>query len=254
MTRSEAPVMLITGGSGSIGSEIAGQAAAAGWAVAIHGRSPDSVDKAIKAATARAPNSTLSGHLADFSEPAAIARLVEDAAAQHGRLDAVIDCAVGGPPGVTGRFAGTRPEAYAGFAEQSAVAFQRLAHAALPWLSRDGGTLIAFISDAGIFAAPNQTMVGAMRAATIGFVRNLAMEVARDGVRVHAISPSYVEDTRIARHIEEVSAKRMETARARAGLGLPTPADIAPLVLFLCGPGAKHITGQVVSINGGLNA
>jgi 3-oxoacyl-[acyl-carrier protein] reductase len=46
----------------------------------------------------------------------------------------------------------------------------------------------------------------------------------------------------------------MERARARAGLGLPKPADIAPLVLFLCGPGAQRITGQVISINGGMNA
>jgi 3-oxoacyl-[acyl-carrier protein] reductase len=254
MNASQAAVMLITGGSGSIGSEIAAQAAVAGWSVAIHGRSAQSVDKAVKAASMRAPDATFSGHAADFSEAGAIERLVEEAAAKHGRIDAVVDCAVGGPPGVTGRFVDTKPDAYAGLAEQSVVAFQRLAHAALPWLIQSGGCLIAFISDAGIFAAPRQTMIGAMRSATIGFVRNLALEVARDGVRVHAISPSYVEETRIARQIEAASARRMETARTRAGLGLPTPADIAPLVLFLCGPGARRITGQIISINGGLNA
>jgi NAD(P)-dependent dehydrogenase (short-subunit alcohol dehydrogenase family) len=46
----------------------------------------------------------------------------------------------------------------------------------------------------------------------------------------------------------------MERAEARAGLGLPSAADIAPLVLFLCSDGARKITGQVISINGGLNA
>jgi NAD(P)-dependent dehydrogenase (short-subunit alcohol dehydrogenase family) len=254
MTQTDAPVMLITGGSGSIGSEIAGQAAEAGWSVAIHGRRAEAIDQAVQAITARAPHASVSGHPADFGEASAIERLVQETAERHGRIDAVIDCAVGGPPGVTGRFTETKPEAYTGLAAQSIVALQRLAHEALPWLSREGGTLIAFISDAGIFAAPNQTMIGAMRAATIGFVRNLAMEVARDGVRAHVISPSYVEDTGVARRIEAASARRMETARARAGLGLPTPADIAPLVLFLCGPGAQHITGQVISINGGLNA
>ena len=254
MNASAAPVMLITGGSGSIGSEIAALAAEAGWSVAIHGRRSEAIEKAVQMAAGRAPEATISGHAADFSEAGAIERLVQETAERHGRIDAVIDCAVGGPPGVTGRFAETRPEAYAGFAAQSVVALQRLAHASLPWLTRQGGTVIAFISDAGIFAAPNQTMIGAMRAATIGFVRNLAMEVARDKIRVHALSPSYVEETRVARQIEAVSAKRMETARTRAGLGLPTAADIGPLVLFLCGPGAAHITGQVISINGGLNA
>jgi NAD(P)-dependent dehydrogenase (short-subunit alcohol dehydrogenase family) len=49
-------------------------------------------------------------------------------------------------------------------------------------------------------------------------------------------------------------AARADAARERAGLGLPTPGDIAPLALFLCSPGASKITGQVISINGGLNA
>jgi NAD(P)-dependent dehydrogenase (short-subunit alcohol dehydrogenase family) len=246
--------MLVTGGTGSIGGEIVAQAAAEGWTVAIHGRSPTSVDKAVAAMQARVPEASFSGHPADFSEGAAIDRLVAEIAEQHGRLDAVVDCAVGGPAGITGLFAETDPNAYAGLAEQSIVAFQRLAHASLPWLGKQGGCLIAFISDAGIFAAPRQTMIGSMRAATIGFVRNLALEVSRQGVRVHAISPSYVEETKIARMLEQASVKRMEQARRRAGLGLPTPADIAPLVLFLCGPGAKRITGQVISVNGGLNA
>ena len=124
---------------------------------------------------------------------------------------------------------------------------------ALPWLGRSGGTLITFISDAGLFAAPNQTLIGAARAASVGFVRNLATEVAADGVRVHCISPSYVEKTRIAERLMQSSSSRLDKARKRAGLGLPTPADIAPLVLFLCGDGARRITGQVISVNGGLN-
>jgi 3-oxoacyl-[acyl-carrier protein] reductase len=47
---------------------------------------------------------------------------------------------------------------------------------------------------------------------------------------------------------------RGETARERAKLGLPSPKDIAPMALFLCGPDAAKITGQIISINGGLNA
>ena len=52
-----------------------------------------------------------------------------------------------------------------------------------------------------MFAAPGQTMIGAARAATIGFVRNLAVEVAVDGVRVHAVAPGFVDDTAIARRL-----------------------------------------------------
>ena len=87
----------------------------------------------------------------------------------------------------------------------------------------------------------------------MAFVRNLALETARDAVRVHCLSPSYVAETRIFDRFAGTSG-RVEAARDRAGLGLPTPRDIAPMALFLCGPGAARITGQVISINGGLNA
>lgn len=249
MTDGAAPVLLIAGGSGSIGAEIAAQAARAGWAVAVHGRRREAIDAALAGVTG-----VHSGHRFDFTSPGGIEALVAEVGAHYGRIDAAIDCTTGGPEGITGLFGDTEPAAYAAFAAQSVVAFQRFAHAALPWLSVRGGTLIGFVSDAGVFAAPRQAMIGAMRAATIGFVRNLAVEVARHGVRVHAISPGYVAGTASARRLEAASAERMAAARARAGLGLPTPADIAPLALFLCGPGAAKLTGQVVSVNGGVNA
>jgi len=246
-----APVMLVVGGSGSIGSAIAAEAAAAGWHVAIHGRSEASTEKAVAALQAGAAT----GFSADLTSPGAVERLVEQVGDQLGRIDAVVDCLSSGPQGrITGRFDQTDPEAYLEFYRLSIVHLQRLAHAALPWLSRAGGTLICFASDAGKFAARNQTMIGASRAAIMGFARNLAMDVAENQVRVHCISPSFVVGSASITRIEAAGSSRIERARRRAGLGLPTAADIAPLAVFLCGPGAKRITGQVISVNGGLNA
>jgi len=254
-----APVMVIAGGSGSIGRELAAQAAQAGWRVALHGRRVESLAAAEALVLAHAPGATISLHPRDFggsdaASAKAIMTMIADVAAAHGRIDALVDCSTGGPAGIAGMFSETDPGAYTGFAGQSVVVFQRLAHATLPLLAQGGGALLAVVSDAGIFAAPRQSMIGTMRAATIGFVRNLALEVARDGVRVNAISPSYVEGTDIAQRLETASASRMERARARAGLGLPDAGDVAALALFLCGAQSRRITGQVVSINGGLNA
>lgn len=264
------PVMLITGGTGSIGMEIAQQALAQGWAVIVQGRSPESVDAAVlkleqSAGHGDVPlydhgHGRVCGVVADINKSddrdGAIARLVAAAGDCYGRLDAVIDCLVTGPAegGVTGQFAATRPEVYGEFAELSIVYLQRLTHAALPWLKQSRGCLIAFASDAGVFAAPGQTLIGAMRAATVGFIRNLALDVSRDGVRVHCVSPSFVDETRVAGALAARQSARLEKARNKAGLGLPTPADIAPAVLFLCSDGARKITGQILSINGGMNA
>jgi NAD(P)-dependent dehydrogenase (short-subunit alcohol dehydrogenase family) len=243
-------VMLIAGSTGSIGGEIARQALAAGWHVALHGRTTAGID----AAAARLNlTGAWSGFAVDLKQEN-IAALVERAGERCGRIDAVVDCVSGGPPGIIGRFSETDPHAYGQFYDFSVAHLQRLAHAALPWLERKGGTLIAFASDAGRFAAPNQTMIGTSRAAIMAFVRNLAVEVARNGVRAHCVSPSYVEGTESFQRAESKASSRIEEARRKAGLGLPTAADIAPLVLFLCSEGARRITGQVISVNGGLNA
>ncbi len=247
--------MLVAGGTGSIGSVIAAQALAAGWRVALHGSTSASVHAALEQLPIGLEGDTLALFPADVRLLHAIEHLVADVAAWAGRIDAVIDCISTGPAKrLSGAFADTEPEGYAAFMAMSVVNLQYLAHAALPWLERSGGTLIAFASDAGRFAAPRQSLIGASRAGIMGFVRNLATEVARNGVRVHCISPSFVDDTATARRLEAAGGDRLEKARQRSGLGLPTPADIAPLVLFLCSDGARRITGQVISINGGLNA
>ena len=243
------PVMLVTGATGSVGEAVAREAAAQGWALVIQGRSVEKL-AALAAGPEGTPAETV---VCDATEPDAAARIIAEAAGRFGRIDAVVDCLSTGPREgrLTGPFKDTTPEHFTAFYDLSAAWFQRLAHAAYPHLAARGGTLISFVSDAGRFAAPRQTIVGAARAAAIGFVRNLAVEAARDGIRVHAISPSYVAESRTA---AVMGSDRMAKAAKRAGLGLPTAADIAPLTVFLCGPGAAKITGQVISVNGGLNA
>jgi NAD(P)-dependent dehydrogenase (short-subunit alcohol dehydrogenase family) len=253
---SESQVMLVTGGTGSIGRVVAAQALAQGWRVAVHGRSEASVRTWLAQLEGVGVQERVLGLDADLAQPGAAATLIERTSSWGGRLDAVVDCVSMGPSGIrlTGPFSATDPPGYAALLDFSVAHLQRLAHAALPWLMRRGGTFIAFASDAGRFAASGQALIGAARAAIMGFVRNLAVEVARDGVRVHCISPSFVLGSASAQRLPGRSAERMEHAAARAGLGLPVAEDIAPLVLFLCGEGARRITGQVISVNGGLHA
>lgn len=241
-------VLLIAGGSGSIGSAIARLALDQGWKVAVQGRSEDKVHALVANLS---DQGAIDGFIVDIRENDAAETLVAEVAEHFGRIDAVVDCTATGPQGITGLFPDTSPDVFTEFLGVSVGWFERLAHAAYGFLAQEGGTLVAFVSDAGIFAARRQTLIGAARAGTIGFVRNLAVEAARDGIRVHAVSPSFVEDSDSARRI---GSERMAKAARRAGLGLPTAEDIAPLVLFLCSDDAARITGQVISVNGGLNA
>ena len=244
----EQSVMLITGGSGSIGAAVAREAAGQGWAVIVQGRSADKVAALVTELAASTP---AAGIVCDMWDASAAASIMAEAKAKFGCIDAVVDCISTGRGKITGYFPDTDPADYTSFYDLSAAWFQRLAHAAYPHLKVRGGTLIAFASDAGIFASRRQTIIGAARAAVMGFVRNLAVEAARDHIRVHCISPSYVKGSDSA---AKMGSDRMATADKRAGLGLPSAEDIAPITVFLCGPGAAKITGQVISVNGGLNA
>ena len=243
-------VILVTGATGAIGFEIAAQAASSGAIVGVHGSRQESVDSAVHRLRARVTDARLIPVPADFRRPDAIAEMVGKVAREGARLDAVIHCGITGPGGVAGAFAQANPANFGAHAALILGSFQHLCWAALPYLAERGGTIVGFASDAGRFAAPRQALIGAAFGGIMSFVRNLAMETARSGVRVHCISPSFVENTPVF----EANAARADAARQRAGLGLPSPTDIAPMALFLCGPGATKITGQVISINGGLNA
>ena len=246
-------VVLVTGATGAIGFEIAAQAAAEGAIVGIHGTSEASVAAAIERLRAHVPDASLIAAPGDFRDGAQIEAVVDTVATEGGRLDAVIHCAITGVPGTSGVFLKTDPANYGLFVQYTLGVFQQVCRAAVPHLSARGGTIIAFASDSGRFAAPRQSMVGAVFGGIMSFVRNLATEVARDKVRIHCISPTYVENTPIFDTFSKITG-RADAARDRAGLGLPSPGDIAPIVLFLCGPGATKITGQIISVNGGLNA
>ena len=241
-------VMLIAGGSGSIGAAVAREAARQGWAIALHGRSAEKLAPLVEELSAITEAAPI---VLDMWADGSAKAMVAETAARFGHLDAVVDCISTGRGTITGYFPDTEPDDYTGFYDLSAAWFQRLAHAAYPHLKARGGTLIAFASDAGKFASRRQTIIGAARAAVMGFVRNLAVEAARDKIRVHCISPSYVAGSASA---VKMGSERMAKAEKRAGLGLPSAEDIAPITVFLCGQGAAKITGQIISVNGGLNA
>jgi len=250
VTISRGDVVLVTGATGAIGFEIAAQAAEAGAVVAVHGSRAESVAKAIERLLARVAEAQLIAAPADFREEGAIEAMVAKAALECGHLDAVIHCGITGGTNVAGPLAKADPANFGDHAALVLGSFQRLCFAALPHLAVRGGTIIGFASDAGKFASPRQSVIGAAFGGIMSFVRNLALEVSRQSVRVHCISPSFVADTPAF----EKHAARAGTAVDRAGLGLPTPKDIAPMALFLCSAGAAKITGQIISVNGGLNA
>jgi 3-oxoacyl-[acyl-carrier protein] reductase len=111
------------------------------------------------------------------------------------------------------------------------------------------GRIVNITSDAGRMGSANRSNYAAAKEGLVGFTRSVARELAGVGIRVNAVSPGFVE-TAMTAGINERKRKELlkEIPTRRFGL----PQDVAELVAFLASDRADYITGQVISIDGGL--
>ena len=111
---------------------------------------------------------------------------------------------------------------------------------------KHGGRIVNMASLSGLKGMAGQTNYSAAKAALIGATKALAQEVAPRGVTVNAVAPGFI-DTDMTKDLPQEQLKALVPMK-RFG----TPEEVAALVAFLCSDMASYITGEVVSINGGL--
>jgi NAD(P)-dependent dehydrogenase (short-subunit alcohol dehydrogenase family) len=118
------------------------------------------------------------------------------------------------------------------------------------------GVIINIASDAAKSATPGETVLGGGMAAIVMFSRALAMEAKRDGIRVNVLTPSLIKGTPTGDRVmkEGFSQKLFAKAASMAQLGVCEPDDLAGLIVFLATPAAARLTGQAISVNGGISA
>jgi 3-oxoacyl-[acyl-carrier protein] reductase len=238
-------VALVTGGARNIGRAIARELARGGAAVLVNARSSRG-DAEETAAGIRAAGGRAAVLLADLTDPAAVAAMVASGAKQFGRLDMLVNNAA--------------VRAETAFADMAFDEWRRVlasildasflcAQACLPQLARAGGGSIVNIG--GLTAhqgASGRAHVVAAKAGIVGLTRALAHELAPQEITVNCVVPGTIDTVRGLPGAPERPPPRQ---------GLPplgrrgTPEEVAVAVRFLCGPGARYITGQTLHVNGG---
>jgi enoyl-[acyl-carrier protein] reductase III len=232
--------VLVTGGSRGIGKAIAVRFASLGAGrVAIGYLRGD-----------RAAEETASELAALGAEPVLVrgnvasTRVTEEVAGL-GRLDVLVHAAA---TGVIRPALQTEDKHWDWTLAANARAFLSLTRAAAPSMPR-GGSIVALSSLGGMRVLDNYALVGASKSALEALVRYLAVELAPRGIRVNAVSAGVVE-TAALEYFPNKEAM-LELGRDNPAGRIVTPADVAPVVTFLCSPEAEMIRGQTIVVDGG---
>lgn len=245
---------LITGGSDGIGLRVAEQLAEAGARVFINGRSAERGERAIAKLQEISPEvSFIAGDCASYEDVAAVVDTVRSAA---GRLDILVSAGAEGEIGPT-PFAQLTPEQIE--SEFRKRLFPRIfpVHAAWSALRENGGSVVMLTTDAGRFATPGESVLGAVGASVIMMTKALAKEFSRDKIRVNSIALALTSDTPTwdKAFAEEGFWRNLGTKVVeRFPFGRPPAADeVATVAVFLASDAAAQVTGQTISVNGGLS-
>jgi 3-oxoacyl-[acyl-carrier protein] reductase len=121
--------------------------------------------------------------------------------------------------------------------------------AARAMLRQRWGRIISITSIAGLVGNAGQTNYAASKAGLVGFTKALAKELAPRGITVNAVAPGFI-DTDMTRTLPEVQRQALLQQIPTGRFG--TPEDVAACVLFLASDAAQYITGEVISVSGGL--
>ncbi len=251
MTNLKGRHALVTGGGRGIGRAVAASLVKAGATVTVMGRNGATLDRAVMEGDAHAVA------IADVTNHDAVQEAVRNLVLRHGPVDLLIANA---GSAATAPFVKTGPDLFRQMIDVNLLGVTNAAHAVIgTMLERGFGRIVAVASTAGLKGYPYVSAYCAAKHAVVGFVRALALETARTGVTVNAVCPGFTDTDLVAESLDTIMRK---TGRSREEAlaelvkhnpqgRLIEPSEVADSVLWLCGEGARAVTGQAIAVAGG---
>ena len=237
-------VAVVTGSGRGIGRAIALKLAEAGASVVVN-----DIDKAAEAVAQeiRAMGKQSQAVMADVSSASDVARLIETATATYNRIDILVNNAGINRDQLLVRMSDDDWDKVINIDLKSVFLCTRAV--LRPMIKQRWGRIISLSSIVGLIGNAGQANYASAKAGIIGFTRSVAREVASRGITANAVAPGFI-DTEMTQQLSQNQRQEL-IARIPSGR-LGSPEDVAAAVCFLASEEASYITGQVLTIDGGM--
>jgi len=245
MKRFEGRVSIVTGASQGIGEAIARDLAAEGALAVLVDVQKDKLEAV--AASITAAGGRAATRVVDVGDTAAVEAVVASIAADHGRIDHLVNNA-----GITRDtlLLRMKEEDWDAVLRVNLKGTYNLSRAVLrTMIGAKYGRIVNIASVVGLMGSAGQTNYAASKAAVIAFAKSLAREVGSRGITVNAVAPGFIVSAMTDALPEEVKKAYLELIPLKK-FGLPK--DVSNAVQFLLSDDASYITGQVIGVSGGM--
>jgi 3-oxoacyl-[acyl-carrier protein] reductase len=245
MPQLEKQVAVVTGAGRGIGRAIALKFAAEGADVACVSRTLENAEKVV--AEVRALGRRSWAHALDVADSAAVMAAGEKILEEAGKVDILVNNAGITRDGLLMRMSDEDWDAVLDTNLKGAFSFTKAFSRG--FLKQRSGRVINISSVIGLMGNAGQCNYAASKAALIGFTKAVAKEFASRGVTVNAVAPGFIETDMTAVLTPEMKADLLKRIPLNS---LGRAEDVAEAALFLAGPGARYVTGQVLTVDGGM--